>query len=122
MKSPATTVLACLTLGLLVGVSCTILSHTWFARTDVSVPTRPAGVPLTSRWAGGSTGGNWFDCRPLADAKYDCAVYADVTGVRLEAGTYRVVAESSTGELRPTFLVSDGNIELTGAHLVRIER
>ena len=84
----------------------------------VSTPPRPTGVPVAARWAGGPTGGNWFECAREAEATYRCSVYADVTGVLIAKGRYKV--DAGGDDVRPVLFVSDHEIQLTGVKLVKV--
>jgi hypothetical protein len=63
------------------------------ACTKTSPPPRPASVPKSATWAGGSDGGAWIDCRfefkePYVG--YHCDVYKD-GGAHWASGTYALV-------------------------------
>lgn len=88
-------------------------------------PERPTTVPQTAIWAGGPHGGDWFDCDAISGASHNrCTVYADVTGVVLESGQYRLREEKRAA--RPDELqfadYSIGEINLrNNKALVRVE-
>jgi len=66
-------------------------------------PDRPANVPNSARWAGGSDGGVWVQCKAIDRGTLACQVYADVTGVLVEKGQYIFNPDT----FRPTFYSAD---------------
>ena len=108
------TIAALFIVGAIVGVVADEAIH---ATSDVRTPQRPPVVPATAQWAGGASGGNWFDCTQQAEGTYRCAVYADVTGVLIVKGLYKL--EARPGEIRPVLFASDREIQINGATLVK---
>jgi len=106
-----------LALGLVAGIAVDELAR---ARYSVAVPARPANIPASAKWSGGEDGGNWFDCSPRPDSRYFCLVFSDTTGKKISEGLYGATAEDSDGKLNPVLLLSDEDIEIRGARLVRV--
>jgi hypothetical protein len=104
-------------LGFAVSQALEVLSAGRFA---IPVPARPSGVPHNAHWSGGPDGGNWFDCVHANLDIWSCSVYADVTGVLVASGKYKLTAQSEKRELVPILLMSDDEIQLSGARLVKI--
>lgn len=75
------------------------------------IPPRPANVPVDATWAGGADGGMWIDCDEGDTERYQCVVYATVTGVVAESGEFGLV------DLQPV-RYSSGRIAVEG-RLVR---
>ena len=58
-------------------------------------PDRPANVPADAIWAGGPDIGEWVSCRQTSETgAFHCRVYANVTGVLVEEGVFRIRPES----------------------------
>lgn len=58
-------------------------------------PDRPANVPADAIWAGGPDIGEWVSCRQTSETgAFHCLVYANVTGVLVEEGVFRIRPES----------------------------
>ena len=57
---------------------------------EVSAPKRPAVVPPTAVWAGGSDGGAWLECVPVGSisTRYRCTTYNEDTGAVWAQGEY----------------------------------
>ena len=72
---------------LLVGVSC---------KRAASAPQRPADVPSSAVWVGGSDGGVFLDCTPTANSLYSCSVFNDTTGDVLGSGVFAVEGRESS--------------------------
>lgn len=68
----------CTLLTLVVGMSCK----------RASAPQRPADVPSSAVWVGGSDGGVFLDCTPTANSLYACSVFNDATGDVLASGKF----------------------------------
>lgn len=49
-------------------------------RRPAQAPSRPAKVPTSAVWAGGSDGGAFIDCRETSERLNDCTVYFDGNG------------------------------------------
>lgn len=86
---------------------------------NVRVPARPANVPADASWQGGKDGGNWFRCAEQSSSLYRCQVYADVTGVLIIDDLFKPTEKGSNGKVVPRLLLSDSEIELAGARLIR---
>lgn len=83
------------------------------------VPLRPSTVPGDALWSGGADGGAWFLCYAHDDKRYECTVYADMTGDVVEQGVYALHGHSAIyNQVRPVMLVQPGTIEVR-AWLVR---
>jgi hypothetical protein len=100
-----------LVVGVLIGLN--------MASNDVRVPARPANVPADANWQGGNDGGNWFQCTEQSLSLYRCQVYADVTGVLIIDDLFKPTEKGSNGKVVPRLLLSDSEIELAGARLIR---
>lgn len=99
---------------------------------SIPSPERPKNVPATAVWAGSAKGagwekgGEWFDCDYSRGRNWNnCTVYADVSGVVLESGRFRLQDEKRAArkeELQYTFYTL-GEIHLSNNQmLVRIDK
>jgi hypothetical protein len=57
---------------------------------EVTAPKRPAIVPATAVWAGGSDGGAWLDCTAIepTSKRYRCTTYEENAGEVWAQGEY----------------------------------
>ncbi len=69
---------------------CTILTlaATVSCKRKPSAPQRPADVPSSAVWVGGSDGGVFLDCTPAPNSLYAWSVFNDVTGDVLASGKF----------------------------------
>jgi len=106
---------------LAVGIAAGVFIDEWVrAKHQVTPPPRPLNVPSSATWDGGEDGGTWFACTRQAYLKYRCTVFADTTGIKISEGLYGFVPEDSSGRLDPVTWLSDTEIVVRGARLVRI--
>lgn len=106
-------------LGFAVSHTLDVLSGSRF---PIHAPARPSGVPAIAYWSGGPDGGNWFNCTRPSFEIWECSVYTDTTGTLVAQGKYKLAADPQRREFQPNLLVSDREIQLSGARLVKIER
>lgn len=101
-------------LALIAGVGCT--------SSAVKAPPRPAKVPATAIWAGGSDGGAFIECGVRPDGYNDCTVYNDYTGDTWMQGVYAIKGKNRGATSKElVYLFADGKgIGLAnGDYLVR---
>lgn len=79
---------------------------------QAKAPQRPAKVPASAVWAGGTDGGSWIDCaRENGDTTYSCTVYNDFSGNVEAHGKYQLHGVSAA-PARLNFTGFDGEVIL----------
>ena len=98
----------------------------WYAqdalyRPTLPSPERPVNVPTSASWSGGADGGAWFDCKELEFPRFQCAVYAETTGVVITEGIFQLILEYPDGTKRLRYAYYSGSeIYLSHARLVKV--
>ena len=104
-----------LAVGIIGGI---VLDEVFRERYEIKAPPRPSTVPSSASWEGGESGGNWFDCTRQQDSKYRCAIFSS-SGDEVSDGVYGFMPEDVGGQLNPVLWLSDTDIVLRDARLVR---
>ena len=107
-----------LSTGLIVVVALAA-GYFWLFVQKPIAPTRPSSVPASAAWIGWNKG-EWIDCKALSQAgRFQCDVYADVSGDRVSAGEYLLDRPSAGQGPELTLTSFDGQvIESTAGKLV----
>jgi hypothetical protein len=103
--------------GILLGFVAGILfGYRSYQLDNERIPPRPDNVPEAAVWAGGADGGEWVLCSEKSAGRFNCEIYANTTGVLVEAGNFILSAQ----EMIPAFY-TPGRIKYRSVWLDREE-